>query len=339
MRVVVHPDEVDASVLAARESQFLRFTPVPDGVEVCGFLSTETASTVLTALDQRVDHYHRTGQLSTADTRTLTSPTPAARRRLRERLNVDALTDLVRHLLDGALLGTKHEQRPHVRVTVHSDDHAAGLGASLLLPGYGDVRIGSTTASRMLCDADITPVLTTRDPITTSDPGHDPADDPALRDPALLDPRDTRLYAPWLPTLTVVGTDPLPRPPSPPPDRGRSDQDWITAIITGNARRVIDVGRNSRTAPPRLRAALEVRDLTCRFPTCTTDTSRTEAHHVTHWEHGGETTLANMLLLCSRHHHLVHEGRWTITTDPHLHPGDPDHFRFIPPRPRTRRSA
>jgi hypothetical protein len=32
----------------------------------------------------------------------------------------------------------------------------------------------------------------------------------------------------------------------------------------------------------------------------------TEAHHITWWERHGLTDYANLALLCSRHHHLVH---------------------------------
>ncbi len=39
-------------------------------------------------------------------------------------------------------------------------------------------------------------------------------------------------------------------------------------------------------------------------------------HHVVPWEHGGPTDLDNLLPLCEReHHHLVHEGHWTLTLD------------------------
>jgi|TARA_Y100000310_G_scaffold200120_1_gene200128 hypothetical protein len=31
-----------------------------------------------------------------------------------------------------------------------------------------------------------------------------------------------------------------------------------------------------------------------------------------HWVDGGETSLANTLLLCSKHHQLLHEGGYTI---------------------------
>ena len=76
---------------------------------------------------------------------------------------------------------------------------------------------------------------------------------------------------------------------------------------------VVSVGRRTRTIPPHIRRALEERDRGCRYPGCA---SRfTEAHHVRHWADGGETSLANTILLCRRHHRLVHEGRTRMAMD------------------------
>ena len=74
---------------------------------------------------------------------------------------------------------------------------------------------------------------------------------------------------------------------------------------------VLDVGRKTRTIPPALRRALEVRDRGCRFPGC--GLPFTAGHHVRHWADGGPTSLANTLLLCRFHHRLVHEGGWRVT--------------------------
>jgi len=73
---------------------------------------------------------------------------------------------------------------------------------------------------------------------------------------------------------------------------------------------VLDVGRRTRTIPPALRRALEVRDRGCRFPGCAL--RFTDAHHVRHWADGGETNLSNCLLLCHFHHRLMHEGGWRV---------------------------
>jgi hypothetical protein len=34
------------------------------------------------------------------------------------------------------------------------------------------------------------------------------------------------------------------------------------------------------------------------------------------WRNGGTTDFANLLPLCNRHHHLVHEGGWKLTLTP-----------------------
>jgi hypothetical protein len=73
---------------------------------------------------------------------------------------------------------------------------------------------------------------------------------------------------------------------------------------------ILDVGRKTRSIPPAIRRALEVRDRGCRFPGC--GLRFTDAHHVKHWAEGGETSLENCVLLCRHHHRLVHEGGWWI---------------------------
>jgi hypothetical protein len=41
-----------------------------------------------------------------------------------------------------------------------------------------------------------------------------------------------------------------------------------------------------------------------------------------------------MVLLCTRHHHAVHEGRMRISRRPEHPPGHPDHWQLTPPPPR-----
>ena len=38
----------------------------------------------------------------------------------------------------------------------------------------------------------------------------------------------------------------------------------------------------------------------------------TQGHHVKHWADGGPTTLANLTLLCRRHHRSVHEDGFQV---------------------------
>ncbi|GJM08232.1 MAG: hypothetical protein DHS20C11_05080 [Lysobacteraceae bacterium] len=73
----------------------------------------------------------------------------------------------------------------------------------------------------------------------------------------------------------------------------------------------LSVGRKTRTIPPSIRRALERRDRGCRFPGCSC-TRYVDGHHIKHWANGGETKLSNLVLLCRRHHRLVHEGGFGV---------------------------
>jgi Domain of unknown function (DUF222)/HNH endonuclease len=84
----------------------------------------------------------------------------------------------------------------------------------------------------------------------------------------------------------------------------------VVAISERNGR-TVRVGRKTRTIPPGLRRALGARDRGCRFPGCENHRF-VDAHHVRHWARGGETRLDNLVLLCRRHHRLVHEGGYAI---------------------------
>ena len=54
---------------------------------------------------------------------------------------------------------------------------------------------------------------------------------------------------------------------------------------------------------------MAARDGGCVFPECDRPTAWCEAHHLTPWSHGGRTDVADGCLLCSFHHHLVHQGQ------------------------------
>lgn len=73
----------------------------------------------------------------------------------------------------------------------------------------------------------------------------------------------------------------------------------------------LNIGRKSRTIPPAIRRALKRRDGGCRFPGCTCN-KFVDAHHIRHWADGGETRIDNLVLLCRRHHRLVHEGGFGV---------------------------
>ena len=88
----------------------------------------------------------------------------------------------------------------------------------------------------------------------------------------------------------------------------------IVTVVEDARGTPLDVGRKQRTVSTPLKRALWSRDRGCTFPGCR-NTRYVDAHHVRHWANGGETTVGNLMLLCSHHHRLVHEGGFTIRRD------------------------
>ncbi|WP_301146546.1 HNH endonuclease signature motif containing protein [Mycobacterium simiae] len=74
----------------------------------------------------------------------------------------------------------------------------------------------------------------------------------------------------------------------------------------------LGAGRSTRVINRRLRRALEHRDRTCVVPGCAA-TRGLHAHHMRHWEDGGLTELANLVLVCPYHHRAHHRGLITLT--------------------------
>jgi hypothetical protein len=72
-----------------------------------------------------------------------------------------------------------------------------------------------------------------------------------------------------------------------------------------------NTSRKHRVVHPSLRRQLMSRDKGCRFPGCSHE-KWLDAHHVVHWADGGETTPENLVMLCSSHHRLLHEGGFEI---------------------------
>jgi hypothetical protein len=76
---------------------------------------------------------------------------------------------------------------------------------------------------------------------------------------------------------------------------------------------VLDEGRARRLATAEQRTAIEAMQATCSHPDCTVTTDDCRIHHFDPWQHGGQTDLADLAPLCETHHHLVHEGGWTLS--------------------------
>jgi hypothetical protein len=86
----------------------------------------------------------------------------------------------------------------------------------------------------------------------------------------------------------------------------------IRRVLLGPDSAVIEVGRALRMPSGAGRAALRVRDRGCVWPGCERPASWTNPHHKLHWAHGGDSNLDNLILLCHRHHWMVHEGGWQL---------------------------
>ena len=86
----------------------------------------------------------------------------------------------------------------------------------------------------------------------------------------------------------------------------------VTRVLLSQESMVIDVGRSKRVVDGALRKALAIRDKNCQWPDCERPASWCDGHHLVHWIHGGETNLENCVLLCKRHHRMVHEGGWQM---------------------------
>jgi hypothetical protein len=89
----------------------------------------------------------------------------------------------------------------------------------------------------------------------------------------------------------------------------------IHPIFTRGRSEILDLGRRTRVISAALRRAVVARDRHCRFPGCDRPAGWCDVHHLKHWIHGGRTALDNTLLLCRRHHRLLHHN-WTLTGTP-----------------------
>ena len=91
------------------------------------------------------------------------------------------------------------------------------------------------------------------------------------------------------------------------------DAEIIPAVL-GTRGELLELGRSARTVNRAHRRALRAMHRTCAHPDCTVPYSACRIHHVRFWVRDrGPTDIDNLLPLCERHQHLVHEGRWTVT--------------------------
>lgn len=100
-----------------------------------------------------------------------------------------------------------------------------------------------------------------------------------------------------------------------PPDviyRIRCDVGTTPITLTGQ-RQILSIGHHHRVFSDPIRRAILARDRGCAVPGCHWAASLCELHHVKYWSQDGETSTDNGVVLCSHHHHAIHEGQLQIT--------------------------
>ena len=99
----------------------------------------------------------------------------------------------------------------------------------------------------------------------------------------------------------------------------------IIPQILGSRSLPLDLGAEPRLFSKSQRIALAHRDGGCAFPDCQAPPGWCDAHHISQWSTGGPTDLANGVLLCGRHHRMIHDTTWEIRVGADHNP------EFIPP--------
>ncbi|MDH4276445.1 MAG: HNH endonuclease [Acidimicrobiia bacterium] len=112
----------------------------------------------------------------------------------------------------------------------------------------------------------------------------------------------------------------------------------IQRIVVDKQRVPINVGRRHRTATDSQWQAIRAIYRTCAWSQCDRPLAWSQVHHIQQWEQGGSTDLCNLIPLCGRHHHAVHEGQWTVKLgeDRRLHIFRPDGAWHSTTRPDRR---
>lgn len=107
----------------------------------------------------------------------------------------------------------------------------------------------------------------------------------------------------------------------------------VIPIVLGATGQPLDIGRMSRVIPDGIRRAISARDGGCAR--CGKPPSWCEIHHITEWENGGPTSVANCVMLCRSCHRLIHHAGWVVI----LTDGIPEFYPppWIDPLQRPRR--
>ncbi|MCD4524428.1 HNH endonuclease signature motif containing protein [Nocardioides sp. cx-173] len=90
-------------------------------------------------------------------------------------------------------------------------------------------------------------------------------------------------------------------------------QAGVIPAVLGTRSQVLDLGRKARFHTKAQRIALAVQHGGCYAQGCERPSAWCQAHHLTPWSKGGDTTVEDGVLLCRRHHTLAHHPNYSMT--------------------------
>ncbi|MCG7308150.1 HNH endonuclease signature motif containing protein [Brachybacterium sp. ACRRE] len=274
-------------------------------IEVRAVLPAEVGAEVAAALDLATQREQDAGDVP-ADAEQDVPP-------IIEQTRADALVDMARAYLDTTPADRSGEDR-HL-VVVHATPDMLVSGE----PRGSERHEGSVAAHRSEPTRDLTDLAVGDVPAGT--PATDAGTHSATR------PDASAASPPLRNRCEIVGAGPLEAATA----QRLACTGLIALLVTDENGEILHLGRTRRLASRAQRRALRVAQRTCGFPGCH-QTRHLDAHHLAPWSSGGGTDIENLVLLCRRHHVLVHEGGLTIrptrSSAPHA-PADGPRFDVL----------
>jgi Domain of unknown function (DUF222) len=233
---VADPDRADAARQRHHERRGLWLAPTLDHmVAVKGLLEAEAGQTVLAALEP------------------LARPADARDARSGDQRNADALAELCRRALEGGRLPKTGGVRPQLLVTMDLDTLLGGPGALGGEAGWAGP-LGPEACRRLACDASVTRVVVTRQPVA---PGHGQADGCPCGEAGAGRTGDLGDGV----AIGELGEEAGLQA------RLRAAMALLPPTLGGAPSRPLDVGRSTRVVTPAQRSALAVQAVDASFQT------------------------------------------------------------------------
>ena len=188
LKLITDPDGATQAAMDAFDDQSLTVEQVGSMSKLTAWLTHENAAALMTVLTQRVDGMRCDGELAEQERLdpSIDPETFTGRRITGEKhrhLLAVAFGEMVTGLLDDNTVGSHHGIAPHVTVTMDLARFEAGLGSDLTMPGTDTpVLLANETVRRILCDCDLTAVVTRPLPLPDPASGDVPSCDRSFAD-------------------------------------------------------------------------------------------------------------------------------------------------------------